>query len=123
MVYIGFLIFLSGFIISTISVPEFDQIGRALIPISLAPQLRGSIIQFLGGLVSVTGLLICISSYPKSTPPMVIMQKPVEQPTQKITPEYTGNVEPQTLTPKCKFCGNLLREGDVFCPSCQRSQT
>jgi hypothetical protein len=123
--YVGFALFLLGFIISTLPIPALDNVIMALIPMGMAAVLVGVVIQILSGILGVTGLLLCIASVSKPTPaPVTIIQQipiptppppptPVRSPTPTVPP-------PQSST--CKYCGHYIQPSEFFCPSCNRAQ-
>lgn len=122
-VYVGFLLFFVGFAINATSEPLFDEFGKALVPISLTQPLRASIIQMVGGFIAVTGILICISSLAKPPALTEIGQRMPDSLPVQATGGVSATTNALTLPPNCKFCGVPLRNGESFCPSCQRSQT
>ncbi len=120
LLYAGVMLFFVGLMIVGTSNPFFESMTRSLIPLSWGAPLRASIFQLLGGLIGVTGFVLCIwpvkpAPLPRPAPPTIIIQK-VPEPTTPTTHEDSTSV------PKCKFCGSPLKTGDLFCPSCERSQ-
>ena len=125
LIYVGFFIFLAGFMVSTTANPTLDDLIRTVIPLDLTSALKGAIIQILAGVVGVTGLLLCIASVSKPIPPPItIVQKapehalapvslPAQSPTQKSLPAQSG---------ACKYCGHYLEPNEPFCPTCDRAQ-
>jgi hypothetical protein len=61
-VYNGFLVFFSGFVMSTTSVSALIEIAITVIPIGVVSPVRGTIIQLLARLVCITGGLFCITA-------------------------------------------------------------
>ncbi|MGA3298299.1 MAG: hypothetical protein ABSD41_12725, partial [Candidatus Bathyarchaeia archaeon] len=117
----GFTLFFLGFSIGATSNSFLGDMSRRLIPLDWAISFRASIFQLLGGLIAVTGFILCISPNPPAplpppSPPTIIIQKVSEPAAPAITSETPS-------VPKCKFCGSPMQTGDAFCPSCKRSQT
>jgi hypothetical protein len=96
--YVGFFLFLVGFMISATSIPALDDMIKAVIPFDMTPALRGVIIQILSGLVGVTGLLLCIASVSKPSPaPITIVQQvPMTAPARANLAE--GSKKPSSLS-------------------------
>ena len=120
LLYAGFMLVYLGFNIGGAN-SFLDDTLRRWIPLDWAIPLRASILQLLGGLVAVTGFILCISPNPPvplrpPSPPTIIIQKIPEPAAPAITSETPS-------VPKCKFCGSPMQTRDAFCPSCQRSQT
>ena len=124
--YAGLALFLLGFIVSTVSIPAFDTMIVALMPLGgMGGVLVGVVIQILSGIVGVTGLLLCVASVSKPVPaPVTIIQQvpvptpppapiPVRAPTSTITPAQSST---------CKYCGHYIQPSEFFCPSCNRAQ-
>ena len=125
--YVGFVLFLLGFMISTLSIPALDNTIMTLIPLNMAAAVMGALIQILSGLIGVTGLLLCIASVSKPTPPPVtiIQQIPVKTPPPAPTPIPTNPptpTSPPAQSSTCKYCGHYIQPSEFFCPSCNRAQ-
>ena len=121
--YVGFFLFLVGFMISATLNPTFDDMIKAVIPLDMT--LSGTLIQVLSGIVGVTGLLLCISSVSKPTPaPITIVQQvPVTAPAPARAPAPSpAPASPPAQSWACKFCGHYIEPNETFCPSCNRAQ-
>ncbi|MGA3109526.1 MAG: hypothetical protein ABSD99_08810 [Candidatus Bathyarchaeia archaeon] len=121
LLYAGFMLFFLGFSITNISNLFLDDMSRWLIPLGWAISLRASIFELLGGIIAVTGFILCISPnepapIPPPPPPTIIIQKVPERAAPTTANETSA-------VPKCKFCGSSMQTGALFCPSCQKSQT
>ena len=119
LLYAGFAVFFLGFMMSGPTNPLLGAVTR-LIPLIGNTSFTATIFEFLGGLIGVTGFILCAipakpTPPPPPPPPTIIIQKIHEPETPKTT-DATPSV------PKCKFCGAQLRAGNIFCPSCQRAQ-
>jgi len=90
-----------------------SDLSGALLSLFGSPALTGAILQLIGGIIAIAGLLVCISwiGSQRVMPPSIGAQRTAELVTQ--TPDSA---------PKCKFCGALMESGMAFCPSCQRAQ-
>jgi hypothetical protein len=120
LLYAGFMILLVGVMISATPNPFLEDVIRRLIPLNWDISFLAGIFWLVGGLVEVTGFTLCIwpakpAPLPPPPPPTIIIQR-VPEPATPKTPDATPSV------PKCKFCGAPLRDGNPFCPSCQRAQ-
>ena len=120
LLYAGFMILLAGVMISATPNPFLKDLMRSLIPLNWDTSFLASIFWLVGGLVGVTGFILCIwpaKQVPLTPPPppTIIIQK-IHEPAIPNTADITVSV------PKCKFCGAQLRAGNLFCPSCQRAQ-
>jgi len=123
--YVGFALFLLGFIISTLPIPALDNVIMALIPMGMAAVLVGVVIQILSGILGVTGLLLCIASVSKPTPaPVTIIQQiPIPTPPPPPTPVRSPTpTVPPAQSSTCKYCGHYIQPSEFFCPSCNRAQ-
>lgn len=90
-----------------------SDLNAALLSLFGSPALTGAILQLIGGIMAIAGLLVCISwiGSQKVMPSSIKGQR---------TAELASEV-PETA-PKCKFCGAIMEPGMTFCPSCQRAQ-
>jgi len=66
--YLGILLFLAGFLISTQQNPTLNNTIMTLIPLGMTAALLGVMIQILAALIAATGLLLSIASISKPTP-------------------------------------------------------
>jgi hypothetical protein len=122
--YVGFFLFLVGFMTSTTSNPTLDNMIKAVVPLDMTTALRGTIIQILSGLVGVTGLLLCIASVSKPTPaPITIVQKAPETAPTAVPAQSPTPASPPAQSGACKFCGHYIEPNETFCPSCSRAQS
>jgi hypothetical protein len=78
-----------------------------------SPPIAGAVLQLIGGIVAIAGLLLCISSVGS-------------QPRGKVPPELTAMSRPDTQVAasvrKCKYCGAAMEQDAAFCPKCERAQ-
>jgi len=119
LLYAGFILFFLGFMITATQSMFFDVVTSQLIPLDLGTTLRAEILQLLGGLVCVTGFILCISPakpppLPPPPPPTIVIQK-VPEPA-VVTASSSGSGS------KCKFCNAPMELATLFCPSCRRAQ-
>jgi hypothetical protein len=75
--------------------------------------LAGAILQLVGGIVAIAGLLVCISWV--GSPRVMLASARAQRSAELVTHTPESG-------PKCKFCGTAMESGAAFCPSCQRSQ-
>ena len=122
--YVGFLLFLVGFMISGTSNQSLDDMIKTVLPPGMTTTFVGIFIQFLSGLVGVTGLLLCIASVSKPTPaPVTIVQQvPVPVPPVRVPAQSPAPASPPAQSGVCKFCGHYVEPNETFCPSCNRAQ-
>jgi hypothetical protein len=73
----------------------------------------GAILQLVGGMIAIAGLLVCISWIGSQS----VMASSIRA---QRTTELVTQVPDSG--PKCRFCGALMESGAAFCPSCQRAQ-
>ena len=118
-IVVGFFVYQYGLFL-TLGDLEASLVGLGLSDLSAAllslfgsAALTGAILQLIGGIIAISGLLVCISwiGSQRVMPPSIRAQRTAELVTQ--TPDSA---------PKCKFCGALMEYGMAFCPSCQRAQ-
>ena len=90
-----------------------SDVSAGLLSLFGSRALTGAILQLIGGIIAIAGLLVCISwiGSQRMMPPSIGAQRAAELVTQ--TPESA---------PKCKFCGAVMEPDAAFCPSCQRAQ-
>ena len=111
--YLGILLFLAGFLISTQQNPTLNNTIMALIPLGMTAALLGVMIQILAGLIAATGLLLSIASVNKPTPPPITIIQQAPTPTPASPPAQTNT---------CKYCGHYIQPNEIFCPTCNRAQ-
>ena len=89
------------------------DLSAALLSLFGSPALTGAILQLIGGIIAIAGLLVCISwiGSQRVVPPSIRELRTTELVTQ--TPDSAH---------KCKFCGAIMEPDAAFCPSCQRAQ-
>jgi hypothetical protein len=118
-IVVGFFVYQYGLFL-TLGDLEASLVGLILPDLSAAllslfgsPALTGAILQLIGGIVAIAGLLVCISwiGSQRVMPPSTRAQRTAELVTQ--TPDSA---------PKCKFCGAVMEPDAAFCASCQRAQ-
>ena len=90
-----------------------SDLNAALLSLFGSPALTGAILQLIGGIIAIAGLLVCISwiGSQRVVPPSIRELRTTELATQ--TPDSAR---------KCKFCGAVMEPDAAFCPSCQRAQ-
>jgi hypothetical protein len=118
-IVVGFFLYQYGLFL-TLGNLEASLVGLGLSDLSAtlfslfgSLPLAGAILQLVGGISAIAGLLVCISwiGSQRVMPPSTRAQRTAELAT-KIADSAS----------KCKFCGALMESGMAFCPSCQRSQ-
>ena len=90
-----------------------SDLNAALLSLFGSPALTAAILQLIGGIIAIAGLLVCISwiGSQRVEPPSNRERRTTELVTQ--TPDSAR---------KCKFCGAVMEPDAAFCPSCQRAQ-
>ena len=119
LLYAGFILFFLGFMITATQSMFFDAVTSRLIPLDVGTTHRAEILQLLGGLVSVTGFILCISPIkptplPPPPPPTIVIQKVPEPAVSAPAASSSGS--------KCKFCNAPMEVPMMFCPTCRRAQ-
>ena len=117
-IVVGFFVYQYGLFL-TLGDLEASLVGllpylsAALLSLFGSPALAGAILQLIGGIIAIAGLLVCISwiGSQRVMAPSIRAQRTAELVTQ--TPDSA---------PKCKFCGAVMEPDAAFCPSCQRAQ-
>ena len=124
--YLGFFLFLIGFIISASFIPELDDLIKATVTLDMTTALVGTLVQVLSGIVGVTGLLLCLASVSKPTPaPITIVQQiPATAPSAPVQAPSPARASVSTLAQSgtCRFCGHYIEPNEIYCPSCNRAQ-
>lgn len=110
----GFFLYEYGFFLTLKLSRDLSDWTMTLIPSLGSLELMGAVFQLIGGVIAISGLLLCIAwvgSQPKSIAPRLTL---------------AGKREPETrvLVPmkQCKFCGTSIEASALFCPSCKRAQ-
>jgi hypothetical protein len=90
-----------------------SDLNAALLSLFGSSAVTGAILQLIGGIIAIAGLLVCISwiGSQRVVPPSNRERRTTELVTQ--TPDSAR---------KCKFCGAVMEPDAAFCPSCQRAQ-
>jgi hypothetical protein len=116
MLVIGFIFYQFGF---SAELHQATLLGRWLNEIAgpvaswgLSLDDVAVILQFIGGLLVVFGLVVCFAGVARSDK--------IQFQSRSIEPERT---EPKGAVKNCKFCGAEIKEGSTFCSSCNKSQT
>jgi hypothetical protein len=118
-IVVGFFVYQYGLFL-TLGDLEASLVGLGLSDLSAtllslfgSPALTGAILQLIGGIIAIAGLLVCISwiGSQRVMPPSIRAQRTTELVTQ--VPDSP---------PKCKFCDAVMESDAAFCPSCQRAQ-
>jgi hypothetical protein len=120
--YLGFFLFLVGFMIRATSSPTLDKMIQTVIPLDLTTALKGTIILILSGLVGITGLLLCIAvSKPTPAPITIVQQAPITV-RSPVPAQAPAPASPTAQNVACIFCGHYIEPNEIFCPSCNRAQ-
>jgi hypothetical protein len=118
-IVVGFFVYQYGLFL-TLGHLEASLVGLGLSDLTAAllslfgsPALAGAILQLVGGIIAIAGLLVCISWIGSQR---VMLPSIKAQRTAELATQIADS------SPKCKFCGAPMESGMAFCPSCQRSQ-
>ena len=118
-IVVGFFVYQYGLFL-TLGDVEASLVGLGLSDVSAgllslfgSRALTGAILQLIGGIIAIAGLLVCISwiGSQRMMPPSIRAQRTAELVTQ--TPDSAR---------KCKFCGAVMEPDAAFCPTCQRAK-
>jgi hypothetical protein len=118
-IIVGFFLYQYGFFL-TLERSEVSLVGVALagwstvlVPWLGSAAVAGAVLQLIGGIVAIVGLLLCISWIGS-------------QPRGKVPPELTAMSKPDTQVAasvrECKYCGAAMGQDAAFCPKCERAQ-
>jgi hypothetical protein len=134
---LGFMTFSFGLLITLHQTIIINEIV-GFIPDLGVVEVIGLLLQIFGAFLASAGLLVSLSrivSIILEDERRNLIELTVN--TEKILKEFTVNTEKilkelsfqmakktqlSETTQKCKYCGAELTEGEVFCPSCGRSQ-
>ena len=112
-IILGFFVYQYGFYLTFGLSDSLASWTITYVPWMGSVAVLGAVLQLAGGVIAISGLLICISwigSQGVALPP-VRSQRTVELAAQASEPAQ-----------KCKFCGAVMESGTAFCPSCKRAQ-
>lgn len=116
MLVIGFILYQFGFSAelhqATLLGRWLDEVARPATSWGLSPEEVAVILQFIGGLLAVFGLIVCFAG--------VARLDKIRFQSRSVEPQKT---EPKGTVKNCRFCGTEIEEGSTFCPSCNKSQT
>jgi hypothetical protein len=118
---VGSLLLILGFVGYQVGVhllPGGNQTLRGYLApfmpkMSVPTDTLGLALQFVGGIVAIVGLVMCLSALAQ---PVVITQELESVP----PPPASAPVAAPKI--RCPFCGERMDEGTIFCPACGRSQ-
>ncbi len=112
----GFFVYQYGFLLILNLSQSLSDWSMTLFPWLglLEVRVMGAVLQLVGGVIAIVGLLVCISWVGS-------------QPRGKLLPSgLPGTSEPEAriVVPlqKCRFCGADIEPDAAFCPKCQRAQ-
>jgi len=91
-----------------------SSVGTAVVSLFGSSAIAGGVLQLIGGVVAIAGVLACIS-WLGSQPRILPMPSVARIKSESVT-IISANVR------KCKFCGTPIESDAAFCPSCQRAQ-
>jgi len=113
-IVVGFLVYEYGLFLTLNLWPSLSSETLSFVPWIGSVAVMGALLQLIGGMLGITGLLSCIAwvgSQPKEKSKASGFRR---------TPEV--DVLPVPTGPRCKFCGAVMESDSVFCPKCERSQ-
>jgi hypothetical protein len=123
---LGFMTFSFGLLITLHQTIIINEIV-SFIPDLGVVEVIGVLLQIFGAFLASAGLLVSLSrivSIILEDERRSLIELTVN--TEKILKELSFQVAKKTqlseTTQKCKYCGAELTEGEVFCPSCGKSQ-
>jgi len=90
-------------------------------------EVVGVLLQVFGAVLAVTGLLMSISSIVEmkledERRSLIEFTASVERTLNALISQMAKGTQVSEVAQRCKYCGAELVEGDIFCPSCGRSQ-
>jgi len=124
----GFIAFSFGLLIALHQTIIAEDI-MSFIPDLRVAEFVGVLLQIFGIFLFVTGLLMSISSIVENRlrderRSLIQFTASVERALNVLASQSQigKKTEASKTAQKCKYCGAELTEGDVFCPSCGKSQ-
>jgi len=115
MLVVGFILYQFGL---SYELHPTSLLGRWLarfaeneVPWNLSLEVVAVLLQFVGGLLAIFGLIVCFAGVSRSDGAK-FQSKPVDLLRIKASRTVTN----------CRFCGAEIRQGSPFCPNCNRSQ-
>ena len=122
----GFMAFSFGLLIALHQTIIVEDV-MSVIPDSGVVELIGVLLQLFGAVLVVTGLLMSISSIVEiklenERRSLIEFTASVERTLSALSSQMTKKTQASETAQKCKYCGAELVEGNIFCPSCGRSQ-
>ena len=111
-IIVGFSVYQCGLFMMLNLSGSLTSLIMSYVPWTTSAETLGAALQFVGGVIAIVGLLVCISWIGTQSRAVALPSRRSE-PVGQIT-------EPAR---KCKFCGAAIEPDAAFCPSCQRAQT
>jgi len=122
----GFMAFSFGLLIALHQTIIVEDV-MSVIPDSGVVELIGVLLQLFGAVLVVTGLLMSISSIVEiklenERRSLIEFTASVERTLSALSSQMAKKTQASETAQKCKYCGAELVEGNIFCPSCGKSQ-
>ena len=119
---VGCLMIVAGFIFyqfglsselhqSTLLWTRLTELAKPVVHYGLSFEVIALILQFSGGLLTLSGLVICFTGVASSK-----MVQFVDRPVEHL------REMPAEIVDNCRFCGAGFKESSTFCSVCGRSQ-
>jgi len=123
---VGLIAFSFGLLIALHQTIIINDIMSVIPDIDIV-EVIGVLLQVFGAVLVVTGLLMSISSIVEikledERRSLIEFTASVERTLNALASQMAKKTQASETAQKCKYCGAEFIEGDIFCPSCGRSQ-
>jgi len=123
---VGFMAFSFGLLIALHQTVIVEDLMSVIPDIDIV-EVIGVLMQLLGAVLIVTGLLMSISSIVEiklehERRNLAEFTASLERTVDSLASEIAKKKQASQTAQKCKYCGAELVEGNMFCPSCGKSQ-
>ncbi len=123
---VGFMAFSFGLLIALHQTIIVEDIMNVIPDIDIV-EVIGVLMQLLGAVLIVTGLLMSISSIVEiklenERRSLIELTASIERTLDALASQMAKKTQASETVQKCKYCEAELMEGNIFCPSCGKSQ-
>ena len=123
---VGFMAFSFGLLVVLHQTVIINDIVSVIPDVGVV-EVVGVLLQVFGAVLAVTGLLMSISSIVEmkledERRSLIEFTASVERTLNALISQMAKGTQVSEVAQRCKYCGAELVEGDIFCPSCGRSQ-
>ncbi|WP_455284071.1 hypothetical protein [[Eubacterium] cellulosolvens] len=110
----GFFVYEYGFFLTLDLYPSLSGWSAALLPWVGSPAVFGAVLQLIGGVLAIAGLLLCIAWIGSQSMGKTMMSR--------LPRTSVPDTRVAISVRRCKYCEATLESDSVFCPQCQRAQ-